>query len=93
VDKVDVIYVTRVQKERIAPNLQNTMGKYQLTPQHMSQAKSSSIIMHPLPRVDELPSSLDSDPRAVYFKQMRYGLYVRQAIFLHMFSDSVPWKF
>ena len=93
VGKVDVIYVTRVQKERIAPNLQSTMGKYQLTPQHMSQARSSSIIMHPLPRVDELPSSLDSDPRAVYFKQMRYGLYVRQAIFLHMFTDSVPWKF
>ena len=93
VSQVDVIYVTRVQKERIAPELQSTLSKYQLTPEHMSKARSTAIIMHPLPRVDELPSSLDSDPRAVYFKQMRYGLYVRQAIFLHLFDESVPWKF
>jgi aspartate carbamoyltransferase len=93
VAQADVIYVTRVQKERIAPHLQTTLSTYQLSPDHMSRAKGSTIIMHPLPRVDELPSSLDSDPRAVYFRQMRYGLYIRQAIFLHLFSGSVPWKF
>ena len=92
ISEVDVIYVTRVQKERLAPGLHKQLDTYRLTQSQLGCAKPTSIVMHPLPRVDELPSEIDSDPRAVYFKQMRYGLFVRQAIFHTMFSDSVPWK-
>lgn len=88
---VDVVYMTRVQKERITT--QEVVGNYALTLDHMAKAKKDMIVMHPLPRVDELPTTIDSDPRAVYFDQIKNGLYVRQAIFLRIFgSQTPPWK-
>lgn len=80
----DVLYVTRVQKERFATEeeYKSVSGAYVITPELLTQleAKDSLRILHPLPRVDELSQSLDSDPRAAYFRQMRCGLFVRMAL-------------
>ena len=90
---VDVVYMTRVQKERMSPMVDGSIVNYGLTLDHMAKAKKNMIVMHPLPRVDELPTDIDSDPRAVYFDQIKNGLYLRQAIFLRIFSSQQPpWK-
>ncbi len=70
----DVLYMTRVQKERGAK------GNYALTKLDAENLPPSSIVMHPLPRVDELPTWFDSDPRAKYFEQMQNGLAVRKCL-------------
>jgi aspartate carbamoyltransferase len=77
IENTDVLYVTRIQKERIKEKIDID---YSVTLDHMKKAKSDMILMHPLPRVNELPKELDNDPRSVYFKQMKYGLFVRMAI-------------
>jgi aspartate carbamoyltransferase len=79
----DVLYVTRVQKERIL-GAADFDYSYAVTPDHMARAKKDMVLMHPLPRVGEIPTSLDSDPRAAYFRQMRYGLFVRMALLVGM---------
>lgn len=78
----DVIYVTRVQKERFEDPAQyeQVKGAYVITPETMQQAKEECIIMHPLPRVGEISIEVDEDPRAAYFRQMEYGLYTRMAL-------------
>ena len=78
----DVLYVTRVQKERFEnlDDYEKVRGLYVITPETMKQAKQEMIVMHPLPRVGEISTDLDSDPRAAYFRQMEYGLYVRMAL-------------
>ncbi len=55
-------------------------GEYRITPAVLAGAKARCIVMHPLPRVDEISPEVDYDPRAVYFRQMKYGLYVRAAL-------------
>ncbi len=79
---VDVLYVTRVQKERFSDLSQYEQVKnfYEITPEVMEEAKEKMIVMHPLPRVGEIPESLDSDPRAAYFRQAQNGMYVRMAL-------------
>lgn len=80
---VDVIYMTRVQKERFSDLMSYERLKtyYLLTIELMKKAKRKAIVMHPLPRVGEIDISVDSDPRAVYLtEQMRNGLYVRMAL-------------
>lgn len=89
---VDVLYVTRIQKERFNSNseyISATTTNYKITPELMSLAKSNMIVMHPLPRNNEIDTSIDSDPRAVYFKQMQYGLYMRMAILDWMILDNL----
>jgi aspartate carbamoyltransferase catalytic subunit len=78
----DVLYVTRVQKERFTdPEAYETVkNAYVLTPQILTRAKERMIVMHPLPRVSEISMEVDDDPRAAYFRQMEYGLYVRMAL-------------
>jgi aspartate carbamoyltransferase catalytic subunit len=78
----DVLYVTRVQKERFTePEAYETVkSAYVLTPDLMKKAKEQMIVMHPLPRVGEISMEVDDDPRAAYFRQMEYGLYVRMAL-------------
>jgi aspartate carbamoyltransferase len=78
----DVLYVTRVQKERFsAPaDYDKVQGSYVIGTDTMSQAKDKMIVMHPLPRVGEISMEVDNDPRAAYFRQMEYGLYVRMAL-------------
>ena len=78
----DVLYVTRVQKERFEKpaDYQKVQGNYIVNPEIMKDAKKDMIVMHPLPRVGEISSDFDADPRAAYFRQMEYGLYVRMAL-------------
>jgi aspartate carbamoyltransferase len=78
----DVLYVTRVQKERFADltDYQKVAGAYVIDPKTMKAAKERMIVMHPLPRITEISMDLDDDPRAAYFRQMEYGLYVRMAL-------------
>lgn len=80
--ETDVLYVTRVQKERFEnqDDYEKVKGAFVITPETMEQAKEEMIIMHPLPRVGEISMELDDDPRAAYFRQMEYGLYVRMAL-------------
>ncbi len=78
----DVLYVTRVQKERFE-NLdayESVKNAYVITPETMARAKEHMVLMHPLPRVTEIAIEVDSDPRAAYFRQVEYGLYVRMAV-------------
>jgi aspartate carbamoyltransferase catalytic subunit len=78
----DVLYVTRVQKERFenADDYESVKGSYVITPDTLKRAKQQMIVMHPLPRVGEIAMEVDDDPRAAYFRQMEYGLYVRMAL-------------
>ncbi len=78
----DVLYVTRVQKERFADEAayESVKSAYVIDPKVMKAAKERAIVMHPLPRVGEISPDFDDDPRAAYFRQMEYGLYVRMAL-------------
>lgn len=78
----DVLYVTRVQKERFSdPAVYDSVkGAYVIDPNVMKAARERMIVMHPLPRVGEITMDVDDDPRAAYFRQMEYGLYVRMAL-------------
>ena len=79
---LDVLYMTRVQKERFF-NEQDYIrlkDSYILDKQKMKNAKPSMIVLHPLPRVNEISPEVDDDPRAAYFKQVKYGMFVRKAL-------------
>ena len=79
----DVLYVTRVQKERFKEDLteyESLKGSYIITPETLLHAKENMIVMHPLPRVWEIDIAVDDDPRAAYFRQMEYGQYIRMAL-------------
>jgi len=82
VSESDVLYVTRVQRERfVSEEVYNSVkNAYVVSPEIMKKAKKRMIIMHPLPRVNEISVEVDDDPRAAYFRQMEYGLYVRMAL-------------
>lgn len=89
----DVLYMTRIQKERF-----DSVAEYNLTMQRIDQytvnaqlmrfAKPTMILMHPLPRLTEISTDVDSDPRAVYFKQVENGLYMRMAILQSLFFSQ-----
>jgi aspartate carbamoyltransferase len=80
--ETDVLYVTRVQKERFTnpDEYEEVKGSYVITTETMKKAKQRMILMHPLPRVGEIAMEVDDDPRAAYFRQMEYGLYIRMAL-------------
>ena len=80
--QTDVLYVTRVQKERFEDQsvYEKVKGAFIVNPEVMKPAKQRMIVMHPLPRVTEISQDFDDDPRAAYFRQMEYGLYVRMAL-------------
>lgn len=79
---IDVIYVTRVQKERFKSQVEfeAAKGSYAITTALLHNARADTLVMHPLPRVDELAYEVDADPRAAYFRQASYGLPVRMAL-------------
>jgi len=87
---LDVLYVTRVQKERFfnEEDYLRLKDSYILTKDKLRLAKQSLIIMHPLPRVNEIAMEVDADPRAAYFKQARYGMYVRMALIASMLGAA-----
>ncbi|MBQ8557124.1 MAG: aspartate carbamoyltransferase, partial [Clostridia bacterium] len=80
--ELDVLYMTRVQRERFFNEADYIRLKdtYILDPDKLKTAKADLSIMHPLPRVNEISTKVDSDPRAVYFDQVRNGRYVRMAL-------------
>ena len=80
--EADVIYVTRIQKERFGDPMEyeRVKGSYKLTLKHLKDAKEDLIILHPLPRVDEMDLELDKTAYAKYFKQVFYGLLIRMAL-------------
>jgi aspartate carbamoyltransferase len=80
--ETDVLYVTRVQKERFEDpaDYEKVKNAFVVDPAIMQAAKQDMIVMHPLPRVTEISMDFDDDPRAAYFRQMEYGLYVRMAL-------------
>jgi len=80
----DVLYVTRIQTERIETikkeNIQFDKNDFCIDENIMNKAKKKMIVMHPLPRLTEISTEIDNDPRAVYFKQLKNGIYIRMAI-------------
>ncbi|MBP8002729.1 MAG: aspartate carbamoyltransferase [Chloroflexi bacterium] len=82
IQNADVLYVTRVQKERFSDLAQYEEVKnfYEITTDLMSRAKKKMIVMHPLPRVGEIHYNVDNDPRAAYFRQVQNGMYIRMAL-------------
>jgi aspartate carbamoyltransferase catalytic subunit len=82
IDEVDILYMTRIQKERFFNEEEYLRLKdsYILDEEKMKSAKEDMIVMHPLPRVNEISMEVDNDKRAAYFKQAEYGMYVRMAL-------------
>ena len=88
IDKLDILYMTRIQRERFDSEEQfrEQSGRFILDNKKMESAKKDMIILHPLPRVDEIKEEVDYDPRALYFKQAQNGIYVRMALILKMIT-------
>lgn len=90
----DVVYMTRVQQERFKDNptlyakVVQQANRLNLTPEVVGNMKPSSIILHPLPRLAEIPPEIDSDPRAKYFEQVKNGLYVRMALLMWLLGAA-----
>lgn len=88
--KLDVLYMTRIQKERFETDAEYERLKdvFILTPEKLKHAKEDMCILHPLPRVNEISVAVDSDPRACYFKQVAYGKYIRMALILKLLEEA-----
>ena len=86
IEDLDVLYMTRVQRERFEDQEQYERLKdyYILTTEKMKKAKPDMLVMHPLPRVNEIDTEVDKDDRAVYFDQAKYGMYVRMALIMKL---------
>jgi aspartate carbamoyltransferase catalytic subunit len=87
--RLDFLYMTRVQKERFFNEEDYVRLKdfYILDKVKMASAKESMLVLHPLPRVNEIAVDIDDDPRAAYFKQVQYGVYVRMALILKLLEQ------
>lgn len=86
IDKLDILYMTRVQRERFfnEEDYIRLKDSYILTPEKLKSAKSDLCILHPLPRVNEISTAVDADSRARYFEQARCGKYIRMALILKL---------
>lgn len=80
--ELDVVYMTRVQRERFESSdlYERLRGSYGVDPMMLRRLKSTAVILHPLPRLDEIHPEVDADPRAAYFRQARHGLTIRMAL-------------
>ena len=89
--ELDLLYMTRVQKERFFNEEDYVRMKdfYILDKKKMALAPDDMLVLHPLPRVNEISTEVDSDPRAAYFKQAQYGVYVREALILTLLGIQV----
>lgn len=89
--ELDILYMTRVQKERFFNEEDYVRMKdfYILDKEKMKLAREDMLVLHPLPRVNEISVEVDDDPRAVYFKQVQYGVYVRMALILTLLEVTV----
>ena len=90
IDKIDILYMTRIQRERFYSDAQYTRLKdsYLLDKEKMDRAREDMIVLHPLPRVNEIAKEVDNDPRAVYFKQAKFGMYVRMALIIKLLEAN-----
>jgi len=90
--ELDILYMTRVQKERFfnEEDYIRLKDSYILNKEKMKLAKDSMFVLHPLPRVNEISTEVDSDPRAAYFKQVQYGMYVRMALIMTLLEVQKP---
>ena len=88
IGELDILYMTRVQRERFFNEEDYVRLKdfYILDKNKMSMAKDDMLVLHPLPRVNEISVEVDDDPRAAYFKQVQYGVYVRMALILTLLN-------
>ena len=88
--RLDILYMTRVQRERFfnEDDYIRLKDSYILTPAKLEHAKPDLSVMHPLPRVNEIAVAIDQDPRAVYFKQALYGKFIRMALILMLLEVS-----
>jgi len=86
IQDIDVLYMTRIQKERFfnEADYARLKDSYILNPEKIKQAKKDMIIMHPLPRVNEISYEMDQDKRAVYFEQAKLGVYIRMALITNL---------
>ena len=91
--QLDVLYMTRIQKERFVDPVEyeRNKGIYVLTRRKLDRAKPDMLILHPLPRVDEITVDVDDDPRAVYFQQARFGMFARMALLEHL-ATQPRWE-
>ncbi len=89
--ELDILYMTRVQRERFfnEEDYVRLKDSYILDKQKMTYAAENMLILHPLPRVNEISVEVDDDPRAAYFKQVQYGVYVRMALILTLLEIDV----
>lgn len=97
ISDLDVLYMTRIQRERIydEEEFQRQKSIYILDTNKMTMANKNLIVMHPLPRVDEISNLIDDDERCVYFDQVEYGMYTRMALLLRILrkeKDNMPPK-
>ena len=88
--ELDILYMTRIQRERFSSQEEYLRLKdsYVLDPEKLVSAKSDLCIMHPLPRVNEISTRVDSDPRACYFDQALCGKYIRMALILKLLDEA-----
>ncbi|MBR4053856.1 MAG: aspartate carbamoyltransferase [Clostridia bacterium] len=89
--ELDILYMTRVQRERFfnEEDYLRLKDSYILTPEKLKNAKEDMIVMHPLPRVNEIDTRVDGDPRACYFRQAYYGKFIRMALILKLLEVQV----
>ncbi len=88
--ELDVLYMTRIQRERFLDEgeYMRLKDSYILNNEKLENAKADMIIMHPLPRVNEIADEVDNDPRAVYFPQAKFGMYVRMALIIKLLEKE-----
>jgi aspartate carbamoyltransferase catalytic subunit len=91
IGEADILYMSRVQRERFVSELEYERLKnyYILDLEKLAAAKEDMIVMHPLPRVNEICDEVDQDPRAVYFEQARFGMFIRMALILKLLNLEV----
>ena len=89
--ELDVLYMTRIQRERFDDpyEYERLKDSYILTPDKLAPAKEDMIVMHPLPRVNEISVAVDDDPRAMYFPQAKNGMFIRMALIMKMLEVTV----
>ena len=91
ISKLDILYMTRIQKERFfnEDDYVRLKNFYILDAEKMKLAKKDCYVLHPLPRVNEIAAEVDNDPRAAYFRQVQYGVYVRMALILTLLNIHI----
>ena len=92
ISQLDVLYMSRVQRERFISEEEYLRLKdfFILTADKMALAKKDMIVMHPLPRINEIATEVDDDPRAAYFEQVKFGMYVRMALIMKLLGAEEP---